>query len=225
MASFKEMTANEILNLGDEELGRMSQRELSHALRTISLVANKRITRLEKNVEKDKYKIAQDALNQVKKSGGRFSVGTKNRNQMQKEMARARQFMRMKTSKVTGAVETRRKREVQLYGKTHEQAIKEQKRKDKKKNKKTSKNDISRIKKEFSNKINNIAEAFEKFKEGYPNLTNQKDSNQIKRMLLEKIEGGLSIEETIKRTADELIKDYEQRQEEFNSEREDEFSF
>ena len=225
MGSFKEMTANEILNLGDEELGRMSQRELSHALRTISLVANKRINRLQKNVEKDPYSIAQDALKNVTESGGRFAVGTKNRNQMQKEMARARQFMRMKTSTVRGARETRKKRETKLYGKTHEQAIKEQKRKDKKKNKKTSKKDISRIKKEFSNKINNITEAFEKFKEGYPNLTNQKDSNQIKRMLIEKIEGGLSIDESIKRTSDELIKAYEQRQDEFNKEREDEFSF
>lgn len=123
-------TVQKILSMGDNELNKMNQRQMSHMLRTVSLAANKRITRLEKNAAKGG--IATDALNAVQDSGGRFYVGNKNRNQMLSELARAREFMNMKTSKVTGARDVRKNREKMLYGKTREEIAKEQKNKKKK---------------------------------------------------------------------------------------------
>lgn len=123
-------TVEQILSMGDNELNKMNQRQMSHMLRTVSLAANKRITRLEKNAVKGG--IATDALNAVQDSGGRFYVGNKNRNQMLSELARAREFMNMKTSTVTGATEVRKNRERMLYGKTREEIAKEQKSKKKK---------------------------------------------------------------------------------------------
>lgn len=123
-------TVEQILSMGDNELNKMDKRQMSHMLRTVSLAANKRITRLEKNTAKGG--IATDALNAVQDSGGRFYVGDKTRNQMLAELARAREFMNMKTSTVTGATEVRKNRERMLYGKTREEIAKEQKNKKKK---------------------------------------------------------------------------------------------
>ena len=41
------MTVDQIIHLGDKVLNKMDKRELSHALRTVSLAANKRLKRLE----------------------------------------------------------------------------------------------------------------------------------------------------------------------------------
>ena len=66
------MTAQEILSLGDDVLSKLSARDMSRALRTVALVANKRVNRLMKNavkrqggyIEKKSGKaIALDALN------------------------------------------------------------------------------------------------------------------------------------------------------------------
>ena len=37
------MTVQEIINLGDDVISKMNQRDLSRALRTVSLAANKRL--------------------------------------------------------------------------------------------------------------------------------------------------------------------------------------
>ena len=123
-------TVEQILSMGDDELNKTNQRQMSHMLRTVSLAANKRITRLENNAKKGG--IAADALTAVKDSGGRFYVGGKTRNQMLAELARAREFMSMKTSTVTGATEVRKNRERMLYGATREEIEKERKKKKKK---------------------------------------------------------------------------------------------
>ena len=123
-------TVEQILSMGDDELNKTNQRQMSHMLRTVALAANKRITRLENNAKKGG--IAEDALNAVQDSGGRFYVGGKTRNQMLAELARARGFMNMKTSTVTGATEVRKNRERMLYGATREEIEKERKKKKKK---------------------------------------------------------------------------------------------
>ena len=56
------MTVNEIINLGDDEISRMNARDLSRALRTVSLAANKRIRRLEKKAEKHVKKYVEKAF-------------------------------------------------------------------------------------------------------------------------------------------------------------------
>lgn len=130
------MTVAEILALGDDILSKMSKRDLSRALRTVSLAANKRIDRLEKQavkrkggyVEKKSGKgIATAALNAVTEDGkksGKFKVGSKTRNQMYSEFARAREFMAMKSSTVKGAVAVRKGMEKRAFGQTREEAAK-----------------------------------------------------------------------------------------------------
>lgn len=130
------MTVAEILALGDDILSKMSKRDLSRALRTVSLAANKRIDRLEKQAVKRKggyverksgKGISTAALNAVTNDGkttGKFKVGNKSRNQMYSEFARAREFMAMKSSTVKGAVAVRKGMEERAFGKTREEAAK-----------------------------------------------------------------------------------------------------
>lgn len=120
------LTVEQILTMGDEALNKTNKRQLSHMLRTVSLAANKRIARLENNERKGG--IATDALEAVRDSGGRFSVGNKNRNQIYAELARAREFMNYKTSTITGAIEVRKDRERRAFGQTREEMKKERKR-------------------------------------------------------------------------------------------------
>lgn len=132
------MTVDEILNLGDDQIRALSKRDISHALRTVSLAANKRVNRLLDNavkrggqyVEKKSAKkaIALDALNKLAdESDGniKFSAKGKTRNQMIAELGRARSFMEMKTSTITGAESVRKMRESRTFGKTREDVMKE----------------------------------------------------------------------------------------------------
>lgn len=131
------MSVKEILDLDYKTLNKLNERDMSRALRTVSLAANKRIDRLVQNavlrknefIEKKsgKKKIALDALNKLYDESGqsvkamRFSVGNKDRNKMYAELMRAKDFMNLKTSTVKGAEEVRKAREVRLYGKTREE--------------------------------------------------------------------------------------------------------
>lgn len=132
------MTVEEILNLGDDQIRALSKRDISHALRTVSLAANKRVNRLLDNaikrggqyVEKKSAKkaIALDALNKLAdESDGnlKFSGKGKTRNQMIAELGRARSFMEMKTSTIKGAESVRKMRESRALGKTREDVMKE----------------------------------------------------------------------------------------------------
>lgn len=150
-------TVEQILNMGDDELNKTNQRQMSHMLRTVALAANKRITRLENNEKKGG--IATDALNAVQDSGGRFYVGRKTRNQMLAELARAREFMNMKTSTVTGATEVRKNRERIIYGATREEIEKERKKKKKKQEKPV----------DYDQQLKDIFKAYRKFNEQNPN--------------------------------------------------------
>ena len=135
------MTVDEILSLGTAELNRLSERDMSRALRTVALAANKRIDRLMDNAIKRhnqyiqkksaKHNIALDALNKLYDESGqdskamRFSVGNKSRNEMYAELSRARDFMNLKTSTVKGAEVVRKTRESASFGKTRETVEKE----------------------------------------------------------------------------------------------------
>ena len=126
------MTVSQILDLGDELLSSLNEKEMSRALRTVALAANKRINRLKKYAKKRGGKYVEKvsspgldltALNQLE--GGRFGVGRgslkKTRNEMYKELIRARNFMRSKTSTIKGALEVRKKKERALFGQTREE--------------------------------------------------------------------------------------------------------
>ena len=135
------MTVQQILELGDDVLSTLSGRDLSHALRTVSLAANKRIDRLLDNAvlrhgeyipkKSAKKKIATDALNSLyemqgkpTKSGMKFSGKGLTRDQQYAEFARARYFMNLKTSTVSGAKSVRQDRERRIFDKTSEDYIK-----------------------------------------------------------------------------------------------------
>ena len=135
------MTVQQILDLGDDVLSTLSQRDMSHALRTVSLAANKRINRLLDNAilrngeyiqkKSAKKKIATDALNALyelqgkpTKSGMKFSGKGMTRDQMYAEFARARYFMNLKTSTVSGAKSVRQDRERRIFDKTSEEHLK-----------------------------------------------------------------------------------------------------
>ena len=140
------MTVNEILNMDSYELSKLNERDISRALRTVSLAANKRIARLAKQAKKTKdgyvpkktakRNIAVDALNAVTEDGKvktKFGVkNAKSRNQMIQQIGEIRNFMNMRTSTVTGAVKVRKEREAKLFGKTSEQAGRGKTKKEKK---------------------------------------------------------------------------------------------
>ena len=129
------MTVKEILNISPDKLMKLNKRDISHALRTVSLAANKRIEKLKgkANKTKDGYipktkgsQINTSALNWVTDDGHkRTKFGVKKsgtRNEMLHQLKTIKQFMEMKTSTVKGAVEVRKKTEKKLFGKTREQA-------------------------------------------------------------------------------------------------------
>lgn len=136
-----DMTAEEIINLGDDILSKLDKRDLQRAVRTTALVANKRLKRLKaqakhegkkdsKYIEKvsGKHKIALDALNAITEQGkvsGTFGVGkNKTRNELYAELARIRRFLNMKTSTLKGAKQVRQAREKRLFKETREEAKK-----------------------------------------------------------------------------------------------------
>ena len=160
------MTVAEILALGDDILSKMSKRDLSRALRTVSLAANKRIDRLEKQAVKRKggyverksgKGISTAALNAVTNDGkttGKFKVGNKSRNQMYSEFARVREFMAMKSSTVKGAVAVRKGMEERAFGKTREEAAKGK-----------TKKQQEAITRTFQDKVKEVYSEFRKFLE------------------------------------------------------------
>lgn len=130
------LTVEQILNLPFQELNKFDKREMSRALRTVALAANKRISKLQKYAAQTpegryeptgaKKQIATDALNWITQDGklpAKFGVKrSTDRNNMYKQLGKLRQFMNMKSSTVTGAVELRKKREETIFGKTREKA-------------------------------------------------------------------------------------------------------
>ena len=129
------MTVQEILDLKPKQISKLGKRELSRAVRTVALAANKRLNRLKEQAKKSpktseqkgayipkksaSHKIALDALNWATKDGkskGTFGVGDKSFNQLRAEMSRMSQFMSMKTSTIKGAKEVRKGREERILG-------------------------------------------------------------------------------------------------------------
>lgn len=136
------MTVKEILNISPDKLMKLNKRDISRALRTVSLAANKRITRLKSKATKTKdgyipkakgSQINTSALNWVTQDGHkRTKFGVKKastRNEMLHQLRTIKQFMEMKTSTVRGAVEVRKDIEKRLFGKTREQAARRAKTK------------------------------------------------------------------------------------------------
>ena len=207
------MTVAEILALGDDILSKMSQRDLSRALRTVSLAANKRLQRLQKQAVKRKEGyvpkksgkgIYTGALNAATDSGkrkGGFGVGSKSRNQMYAEFARVRDFMAMKSSTVKGAVAVRKSMEKRAFGKTREELGKGKTKKEK--------GIISRMAEE---KVKEVYSEFRKFMEDHM-VNPGEESMRILETIGKKIIGnGATSDEARAAAEEEYTSMYEQKE-------------
>ena len=217
------MTVNEILNLSNDVISKMNTRDISRALRTVSLAANKRVNRLLKQTKKTKngyvlkksgqYNIAVDALNAVTNDGKKkvkFGVKkAKTRNQMIEQMSDIRKFMSMKTSTISGAKKVRQEREQRLFGTTTEKASRGKTKKEKK-----------AITEKFSQKVSDAYKTFRKFleHEGLPNSPYMRfaGSESILNLIGKKIINGESEEDALTAAINQMTTQYEEEQELWN---------
>lgn len=218
------MTVSQILSMSNEELSKLNKREVSRALRTVALAANKRVTRLKANAKKTKEgyvqkqsakkNIAMDALNAVTSDGKKnvkFGVRqSATRNKMIEQIGDIRRFMNMKTSTVTGAVQVRKNREKQLFGKTLEQAQRGRSKKQK-----------AIIARKYREKTSQAYSAFRKYleHEGIPNSPYIKfaGSDTVLDLIGKSIINGSSEDEALEAALDYAEAQYEQEQEEFEA--------
>ena len=208
--------------MSNEDIARLNERDVSRALRTVSLAANKRIQRLMQQARKTKEgyvpkksakrNIAVDALNAVTNDGKtKVKFGVKSaptRNKMIEQIGEIRRFMNMQTSTVSGAVKVRKEREKRLFGKTAEQAGRGKTKKEKK-----------AIEKKFSQKVSEAYALFRKYLEyeGLPNSPYMKfaGSDTILNLIGKKIINGDSEEETLQAAINEAEAQYIKEQEEW----------
>ena len=128
------MTVDQIVNLGDDVINKMSARDISRALRTVALAANKRINRLMKKAEVSVNEMGDVTYTDISGKGIDFEAlyftggkkfglgkGKHKRSEIQKEFARVRNFMNAGSTTISGAIELRKKRERQLFGRTREE--------------------------------------------------------------------------------------------------------
>lgn len=89
-----------LASLSNDEIMRMSEKELRAVVTKLNSVANKRIKRLQENAQEIvDYSKAYD---QAMQSGGRFSVKNKNLNELRAEYKRVSNFLNSKTSSSRG---------------------------------------------------------------------------------------------------------------------------
>ena len=217
------MTVNEILNLSNDVISKMNTRDISRALRTVSLAANKRVNRLLSQTKKTKdgyvlkksaqYNIAVDALNAVTKDGKqKVKFGVKHastRNEMIEQLGDIRKFMGMKTSTIQGAKNVRREREQRLFGTTTEKASRGKTKKEKK-----------AITKKFSDKVSEAYATFRKFleHEGMPNSPYMRfaGSESVLNLIGSKIINGEDEEDALTAAINFMTRAYEEEQETWN---------
>ena len=236
------MTVQEILALNPAQLNSLSERDMSRALRTVSLAANKRIDRLLNNavlrhgqyIEKksSRHAIATDALNKLYDESGhsskamKFSVGNKTRNEMYSELMRAKDFMQLKTSTVKGAVSVRKMRESRLFGKTREdvkrEAAKEYKRAYRKQTGKSpTKKQTEKVEKsafvKFQQQSSSIWARFRRIWE-IPNIRSSYGSDEVIDFVAVRTTHGASEQDIIDELTGAAMDKYEAEQDAMNEE-------
>lgn len=215
------MTVDQILSIDPRDLAKLDKRDVSRALRTVSMAANKRIAKLEQYAKKtpsgyvpkgtDKQ-IATDALNWVTNNAAqKTKFGVKQastRNEMLAQLSGIRQFMNMKSSTVSGATKLRKQREIKLFGKTREQAGRGQSKKQK-----------AQTYKRFQEMNTKVWELYYKFMELYgldPHSV-WSGSDDVLSLIGHGIAEGKSDEEIITESLNKVKQAYEEQQDEYNS--------
>lgn len=215
------MTVNEILNISPDQLMKLNKRDISRALRTVSLAANKRIAKLKDKAKKTptgyvpKAKGSQintSALNWVTNDGHkRTKFGVKKastRNEMLHQISQIKQFMEMKTSTVRGATEVRKDIEKRLFGKTREQAARRVKTKKAK----------AEVYARYESMSRDVWAYYRKFLElkGRDPHSYMSGSDAIIEMIGQKVVTGADEETAISSALDMFKSSYEQEQAEYN---------
>ena len=225
------MTVEEILRLDYGTIIAMDKRDLSRAVRTVSLAANKRVKRLKDNRED----IAMDALNWLSDQGykGRKKFGSKNKsvNQLRHELNVMRQFMGMKTSTVKGAISVRKGREERIMGVTREQAVSkgrhdfvyryQQEHGGRAPSMKAIKAEIKRLEEQYKQMSAEAWSIYRKMLEaqGWPNspYKNYYNSDSIIEMIGERVAAGEDSDSILNHAIEAFNENYEREQEELNS--------
>ena len=169
------MTINEIMALGDDTLRTFSARDMSRAVRTLALAANKRAARLSRYGYKRGGKWVEKKggpgvdFNALYGMTSKFGVkGATNLNDLRKEFARTKAFLQAPSSTVKGAVALRKQKEIALFGETREAIIK---RMNKAKKAATGRNltqkEIWEILKNRNELMSDVYDAFHYWKEEY----------------------------------------------------------
>lgn len=216
------MTVSEILNISPDQLMKLNKRDISRALRTVSLAANKRVNRLKSKATKTKdgyvpktkgSQINTSALNWVTNDGHkRTKFGVKKsstRNEMLHQLKTIKQFMEMKTSTVKGATEVRKDIEKRLFGKTREQAARGVKTKKAK----------AEVYKRYETMSREVWSYYRKFLEikGRDPHSYMSGSETIIELIGQKVVSGASEEESIQAVLDMFKSSYEEEQAEYNA--------
>lgn len=216
------MTVSEILNISPDQLMKLNKRDISRALRTVSLAANKRVNRLKSKATKTKdgyvpktkgSQINTSALNWVTNDGHkRTKFGVKKsstRNEMLHQLKTIKQFMEMKTSTVKGATEVRKDIEKRLFGKTREQAARGVKTKKAK----------AEVYKRYETMSREVWSYYRKFLEikGRDPHSYMSGSETIIELIGQKVVSGASEEESIQAALDMFKSSYEEEQAEYNA--------
>lgn len=216
------MTVKEILNISPDQLMKLNKRDISRALRTVSLAANKRISKLKDKAKKTpsgyvpKAKGSQintSALNWVTNDGHRRTkFGVKKastRNEMLHQISQIKQFMSMKTSTVRGATEIRKDIEKRLFGKTREQAARRVKTKKAK----------AEVYARYESMSRDVWAYYRKFLElkGRDPHSYYSGSDTIIDMIGQSVLSGKGEEETIQSALDLFKSQYEEEQAEYNN--------
>lgn len=218
------MNIQDILNLGDDQLNSMTEKELKQVTTILVSAANKRLKRLRENVkyttvsdgeggrkgkwiEKGGSGVATDAFNYAtrgKMNYQKFSVAGKDRNQTYKEFARIRQFMGMKTSTIKGAKKVRRDREFLTFGFSREQLLKGLKGKER-----------TAMIKRINQEIADTYDLYHKFKELNPHFeyTNGSlppdDPKSPIRVISEMVHNGMNADDILQSINDSYTQQYE----------------
>ena len=169
------MTIQQIMALGDDDLRGFDARDMSRAVRTLSLAANKRVARLEKRGYKrgDKWIEKKGGegvdFNALYGLSGKFGVKGKTKlNDLRAEFARARNFLQAPSTTIKGAVELRKQKEIALFGETREQMIKRaEKEKKKRTGRKLTKKEVWELTKPRNELMSDVYDAFHYWKETY----------------------------------------------------------
>ena len=138
------MTIEQIMALGDDTIRAMDKRDVSRAVRTLALAANKRLKRLSNHAIKTVDKKTGDVTYTERGNKGldfealyantdpkgnltKFGVGRAQNvtiGEIKAEFERVRNFLKAPSTKIPGSIALRQKREKQVFGKTREELTK-----------------------------------------------------------------------------------------------------